>query len=268
MKKGVFVLAAISLLLPALGRAQVPGKVPNKFGQTYSDRAYIRFGDSEDAILGYDTTQTNDALVFGLSTDSETVLFMQKGDVGTDVGLSDLNIPNIAVVGADPGDWVRIYHDGTNPVIRSSSGTLKVTNGIETTITGNADTATALAANPTDCAANTFATTIAANGNLTCAAVGDAGVTDALTISGGTINSSIIGGTTPAAATVTTLTATGAVTFSSTTNIGWSIVSGANTACNTTCTNACVHGWDTASGEVAVDCADATADKCLCAGSN
>lgn len=34
---------------------------------------------------------------------------------------------------------------------------------------GNAATATALAANPTDCAANQFANAIAANGNLTCA---------------------------------------------------------------------------------------------------
>nr|MBA3758419.1 tail fiber domain-containing protein [Candidatus Saccharibacteria bacterium] len=38
-------------------------------------------------------------------------------------------------------------------------------------VTGNASTATALAANPTDCSANQFATTIAANGNLTCAAI-------------------------------------------------------------------------------------------------
>lgn len=38
-------------------------------------------------------------------------------------------------------------------------------------VTGNAGTATALAANPTDCGANTYATTIAASGNLTCAAI-------------------------------------------------------------------------------------------------
>jgi hypothetical protein len=36
--------------------------------------------------------------------------------------------------------------------------------------TGNAATATALAANPTDCSANQFSNAIAANGNLTCAA--------------------------------------------------------------------------------------------------
>ena len=62
---------------------------------------------------------------------------------------------------------------------------------------------------------------------------------------------------------------TGKVTSSRTTDIGWSIVTGANTDCNTTCTSACVHGWDTTAGvETAISCTDATADKCLCAGAN
>jgi hypothetical protein len=46
----------------------------------------------------------------------------------------------------------------------------------------NAGTATALAANPTDCAANQFATTIAANGNLTCAGLTDADVPNNITV--------------------------------------------------------------------------------------
>lgn len=47
------------------------------------------------------------------------------------------------------------------------------------------------------------------------------------------------------------------------TNIGWSVQSGANQACNTTCVNACVLGQDTST---IVSCSDATADRCLCAG--
>ena len=39
-------------------------------------------------------------------------------------------------------------------------------------VTGNATTASALAVNPADCGANTFAHTIAASGNLTCSTVG------------------------------------------------------------------------------------------------
>lgn len=45
---------------------------------------------------------------------------------------------------------------------------------ITAALTGNASTATALAANPTDCSANQFANAIAANGNLTCAAIASA----------------------------------------------------------------------------------------------
>jgi hypothetical protein len=44
------------------------------------------------------------------------------------------------------------------------------------------DAATALSANPTDCAANQFATAIAANGNLTCAALTDADVPNTITV--------------------------------------------------------------------------------------
>jgi len=57
----------------------------------------------------------------------------------------------------------------------AGTGMLSVT-GITSTLTGNASTATALAANPGDCGANTWATTIAANGDLTCAAVTYAGI--------------------------------------------------------------------------------------------
>jgi len=50
-------------------------------------------------------------------------------------------------------------------------------------------------------------------------------------------------------------------------SIGWSIVAGADTACTATCTSACVMGFaDTGGVDAAVDCADATADSCLCAG--
>jgi hypothetical protein len=49
-------------------------------------------------------------------------------------------------------------------------------------LSGNANTATNLAANPTDCSANQFANAIAASGNLTCAAITDADIPDNITI--------------------------------------------------------------------------------------
>ncbi len=64
-------------------------------------------------------------------------------------------------------------------------------------------------------------------------------------------------------------TTSGTVVSSRATDIGWSVVAGADTACNTTCTFACVFGVNTGSANAdIVDCADATADECLCAGAN
>lgn len=51
-------------------------------------------------------------------------------------------------------------------------------------LVGNASTATALAANPTDCAAGQYATSIAATGNLTCGAVAGSEVSGAIGIHG------------------------------------------------------------------------------------
>jgi len=66
-----------------------------------------------------------------------------------------------------------------------------------------------------------------------------------------------------------TIACANTITSSRTTDIGWSVVATANQACTTTCTSACVFGVNTAATEAdIVDCADATADECLCAGAN
>lgn len=52
-----------------------------------------------------------------------------------------------------------------------------------------------------------------------------------------------------------------------TTNIGWTVKAGADQACNTTCTFACVAGFAAAvTGSDPVTCENATADLCICAG--
>lgn len=61
---------------------------------------------------------------------------------------------------------------------------------------------------------------------------------------------------------------TGAVTSSATGALGWAPVAGANTACNTTCTSACVFGIDSAAPQTWLACTNATADMCLCAGAS
>lgn len=63
------------------------------------------------------------------------------------------------------------------------------------------------------------------------------------------------------------LAITGEFSSSDTADLGWSVQSGANTACTTTCTSAAVVGFDAGTGTI-VGPADATADDCLCAGAS
>ena len=63
----------------------------------------------------------------------------------------------------------------------------------------------------------------------------------------------------------------GAVTTTATGSLGWSYVTGADTPCTTTCTNAAVFGVNLAAGAsspVIVDASSATADACVCAGAS
>lgn len=60
---------------------------------------------------------------------------------------------------------------------------------------------------------------------------------------------------------------TGQLTSSTTSDLGWSVQSAANQACNTTCTSGCVFGQETTSKAI-LACTDATADSCLCAGAS
>lgn len=62
-------------------------------------------------------------------------------------------------------------------------------------------------------------------------------------------------------------TTSGTIASSRTTDIGWTLVSVANQACNTTCTSACIMGQETTS-KAFLSCSDATADICLCAGAS
>lgn len=63
-------------------------------------------------------------------------------------------------------------------------------------------------------------------------------------------------------------TFSGTVTSASVNTLGWTPVAGANTACTTTCTSACVFGIDSAAPQTWLPCSDATADMCLCAGAS
>lgn len=62
-----------------------------------------------------------------------------------------------------------------------------------------------------------------------------------------------------------TVTASGQIISTGTSDLGWSVQSAANQACTTTCTRAAVFGFDTGTSTI-VGPSDATADSCVCAG--
>jgi hypothetical protein len=85
------------------------------------------------------------------------------------------------VVGAQAGDsTLTDIADGTITENLVNTANPWANNEVADDIT--AGTAAALAADPSDCAANQFATTIAASGNLGCAAIADADVPNDITI--------------------------------------------------------------------------------------
>lgn len=78
----------------------------------------------------------------------------------------------------------------TGKVLQDSAATIDDSGNIAATsfigpLTGNASTSSALAANPSDCASDTYATTIAANGNLTCSTISDTGLANSYLLANG-----------------------------------------------------------------------------------
>jgi hypothetical protein len=97
--------------------------------------------------------------------------FKENGTTGNDAGyFAIFTRPN----GGSLTERFRISSTG----VITLSNDLPITEGGTGNSTGLAVTATALAANPTDCAANQYATTIAASGNLTCAQPSTADLSD------------------------------------------------------------------------------------------
>lgn len=113
-----------------------------------------------------------------------------NADVNASAGIVDTKLATISSSGKVANSATTATSTNTNSAIvaRDGSGnfgagtitaslTGNVSGNVTGSVTGNSSTATALAANPTDCGSNTYATTIDANGNLTCASITNASTT-------------------------------------------------------------------------------------------
>jgi len=122
-------------------------------------------GTGATGILGLlDTNQTHYLNVTpGSNLTADRTLTVTTGDADRTISISG-NVTTAADFITSGANSLTLTTTGSTNVTLPTTGTLVAT-------TGNVATATALAANPTDCSANNYATTIAANGDLTCAQV-------------------------------------------------------------------------------------------------
>ena len=148
MKSKIYILL-LFLLAPLALYAEDPGKIPNIYGQSYSDDVYVRLGKHEDAIVGYNTTQTTDALYIGTSSASNNVVIGEKADKSYDFAHALSTNPTLYIQSHNQSatEYIKIYHDGTNGVITTGTGVVSFPNGISTSsgaIGGGAGTFTSL----------------------------------------------------------------------------------------------------------------------------
>lgn len=153
--------------------------------------------------------------------------------------LTATSVNKVTVTAPATGSTLTIQDGFT--LTADGNATVSGTNtGDQTTVSGNAGTATALAANPADCSANNFATAIDASGTLTCAQVSlTAGVTGTLPVANGGTGITSLGtgvatflGTPSSAnllAALTDETGTGAAVFGTNPTITGAAIAGALT---------------------------------------
>lgn len=139
----------------------------------------LTFYNPAQGTYGFGMFSTGGASVGPFGTGSSHVLGI-KANAGA-VGRHDIVIQKIST---QTGDFLRALDtDGTTVLAKVDVGGVGTFTGLVGPLTGNASTASALASNPSDCSANNYATTIAANGNLTCSQVSlSAGVTGNLPV--------------------------------------------------------------------------------------
>lgn len=198
-------------ITPGLNTAAVPGKIYiNQAGEGTSGDCLVSYGTSGEAHWdtcpgdggSYVKTDGSTGLSADWNAGAHTITattFSGNATTATDASqAAGLLIGNDTTTNstmyptwiAGTSGYSQQYVSSTKLTFNPSTGTLAATafsgpltgnvtgnvSGSSGSTTGNAATATALAANPSDCSSDTYATAIDASGNLSCAAVTDAGL--------------------------------------------------------------------------------------------
>jgi len=94
-----------------------------------NDDINLGLGSSQDAQLQYDTGQTPDSLILGLSSDSNALIITEQADLGTDFAHAVETDPTLFIQSADQtavGDWISLSHNQTDSQIKSGAGDVQI----------------------------------------------------------------------------------------------------------------------------------------------
>ena len=93
-----------------------------------TDGVGLFLGTGSDSVIGYRTGQTNDAVVWGLSSDSNSILFTEKSDISFDFAHAQQTNPTLFIHSANTStnEWISFTHDKTNGIIDVGTGTIRL----------------------------------------------------------------------------------------------------------------------------------------------
>jgi len=97
------------------------------------DAYQVRFGNSQDVGLAYNTAQTVHAFYIGVSSDSRNVIIADQGNRATNFGHAQQTNPTIFIHSANTAtdEWISFTHDQTDGVIDVGTGAVKFLDDIK-----------------------------------------------------------------------------------------------------------------------------------------
>jgi len=129
-------LAGLLAAVPAVADIVYNQPTSISVSQNYLDNIQLRFGTGNDFACEYDTQQTPDTMVCGVSSDSRGWVIMERADINTDMGHALQTNPTLFIHSADATDttdWIGFAHNQTHAVVSTGGGNLNIVPASSTT---------------------------------------------------------------------------------------------------------------------------------------